>query len=68
MEHCPTHTDPLLSPLLATGDLLRSFPPAYFITTDIDPCLDEVVAFTNKLVDAGVKVARLTPFGLETEQ
>ncbi len=56
IKACRSYSDPLLSPLLASHDLIHSFPPTYLISTDIDPCLDESIAFSNKLVKAGVKV------------
>ena len=48
--------DPLLSPLLASHDMIHALPPTHLISTDIDPCLDESIAFSNKLVKAGVRV------------
>ena len=56
LDACRSYADPLLSPLLTSTELLRSFPPVTLVSTDIDPCLDETVAFSNKLVDAGTKV------------
>ena len=54
-------TDPLLSPLLASHDMIHALPPTHLISTDIDPCLDESIAFSNKLVKAGVRVIPLSP-------
>ena len=48
--------DPLLSPVLASHDMIHALPPTHLISTDIDPCLDESIAFSNKLVKAGVRV------------
>ena len=54
-------TDPLLSPLLASHDMIHALPPTHLISTDIDPCLDESIAFSNKLVKAGVRVILVSP-------
>ena len=56
LDGCKTYNDPLLSPLIIPDDLLVKFPPVHLITTDIDPCLDEVVTMSNRLVDVGNKV------------
>ena len=36
--------------------MIHALPPTHIISTDIDPCLDESIAFSNKLVKAGVRV------------
>ena len=51
-----SYDDPLLSPLLIPDDMLAMFPPVHMFTTEIDPCLDEVITFSNKLVDLGTPV------------
>ena len=56
LESSKSYTDPLLSPLLTKKEHIGTFPPTLLISTDIDPCLDETVAFSNKLFDANVKV------------
>ena len=45
-----------LSPLLTSRDVLQLFPRALIISTDMDPCLDDNIDFSNKLIDAGVDV------------
>ena len=45
-----------LSPLLASRDLLQFFPRTLIIATDNDPCLDDNIDFSNRLIDAGVHV------------
>lgn len=56
LESCQTYQDPLLSPLLIPEEYLLNLPPVHFISTDIDPCLDEVIALSNRLVSNGKKV------------
>ncbi|XP_059082509.1 hormone-sensitive lipase-like [Tigriopus californicus] len=56
LESCQNYTDPLLSPLLTSPELLSLFPPTSLFSSDIDPCLDETVSFSNKLMTAGIKV------------
>ena len=53
LEGCKNYNDPLLSPLIIPDDTLAKFPPVHLITTDIDPCLDEVIAMSNRLVKVG---------------
>ena len=48
--------DALLSPLLTSPEILKSFPACTFVSSDVDPCLDETVALSSKLVKAGAKV------------
>ena len=45
-----------LSPLLTSRDVLQLFPRMLIISTDMDPCLDDNIDFSNKLIDAGVDV------------
>ena len=42
-----------MSPLLVSPDLCPLFPPTHLFSTDVDPCLDETIAFSNKLVRGG---------------
>ena len=53
LEGCKTYNDPLLSPLIIPDEMLAKFPPVNLFTTDIDPCLDEVIALSNRLVKVG---------------
>merc|ERR1712062_648820 len=53
LEGCKAYDDPLLSPLIIPDQILAKFPPVNLITTDIDPCLDEVIALSNRLVKVG---------------
>jgi len=48
--------DIYLSPFLADKELLARFPDTLLISSDMDPCLDEAIEFSNKLLDAGVAV------------
>lgn len=56
LNACKSYTDPLLSPIYTPTEVLAKFPPVHLITTEIDPCLDEVITFSNRLVDVGNKV------------
>jgi len=56
LEQAKSVNDIFLSPLLAGKDLLQYFPRTEIIVSDLDPCLDENVEFSNKLSDAGVDV------------
>ena len=54
-----TRKDPLLSPLNATLDQLKSFPPTLLITVKNDVLRDEGLAFGYKLIEAKVAVTSL---------
>lgn len=46
----------LISPLLASEDVLRKFPPSLIVTTNVDCGLDDSVEFSKKLKKVGVDV------------
>lgn len=48
--------DPFLSPIYASDDVLRQFPPIKIITLSLDPCLDDSIVFAKKLRDLNVNV------------
>ncbi len=48
--------DPLVSPALATGDMVDRFPPTLIITAGQDSLADETERFKDTLVSAGVTV------------
>ena len=48
--------DPLVSPVYATLDEVRSFPPTLVITATYDSLCGEGELFRDKLIDAGVEV------------
>ena len=50
-----SNNDSLLSPLLTPREILSQFPPTFLFTSDTDPCLDETVSFSNKLIQSGMK-------------
>ena len=48
--------DPLVSPVFATEEMVKNFPPTMVITAGFDSLADEGEAFKDLLVRAGVKV------------
>ncbi|KAL3265402.1 hypothetical protein HHI36_009608 [Cryptolaemus montrouzieri] len=42
-------SNPFLSPILASDDVLRQLPPVKVLTVELDPCLDDCVMFSKKL-------------------
>lgn len=48
--------DPYLSPIYASDDSLRQFPPIKIVTLTLDPCLDDSIFFAKKLRDLDVDV------------
>jgi acetyl esterase len=48
--------NPLISPLFATPEQLRHFPPTQIITAGLDTLCDEAVRFSEKLRSAGATV------------
>lgn len=50
-------TDPLMTPYLASEDLLRKMPPTYLLCLHLDPALDDMVMLAKKLQSLGVSVS-----------
>ena len=48
--------DPLLSPLLASTEILSKFPSTYIFTSTMDSCLDESIEFSNILKGLDVPI------------
>ncbi|CAN7983804.1 unnamed protein product [Ixodes hexagonus] len=48
--------DPLLTPYLASDELLKQLPPAYFLCLHLDPVLDDMVMFAKKLRSLGCSI------------
>ncbi|XP_012533531.1 hormone-sensitive lipase isoform X2 [Monomorium pharaonis] len=48
--------DPILSPLLASDNMLANIPPIKILTVHLDPCLDDCIMFARKLRSLGNKV------------
>lgn len=61
------HDSHLLSPFLASDDILKQFPPTKFLSTNFDPCLDDGIEMARKLkkqnVDVQVDVLKGLPHG-----
>jgi hormone-sensitive lipase len=55
---------PLISPILASDEILRQFPDTAILTTDLDPCLDEDVEMAKKLRASNVNVKLVVLPGL----
>lgn len=47
--HCSPEKDPLLSPGLASDEILREFPPTRILVGTKDPLHDDSIRFTDKL-------------------
>ena len=58
---------PLMSPLIASDDLLKQFPPIRIVASEFDPLLDDSVVFIRKLrsmgLDATIDIAPKMPHG-----
>ena len=46
--------DPFLSPVSASLDLLRQFPPTRILVGTLDPLMDDCLRFAERLLEAGV--------------
>ena len=57
LEGSKNFHDPLISPLLIPDELLAKYPPIYLVTTDLDPCLDETISFSNRFSNLGKTVS-----------
>ena len=54
-----TPTDPRVSPLLDTDEVLAAAPPAFVITAEFDPLRDEGEAYAKRLASLGVAVSHV---------
>ncbi|XP_072383528.1 hormone-sensitive lipase isoform X1 [Diabrotica undecimpunctata] len=45
--------DPYLSPIYASEEDLKKFPPTRVLTVEMDPCLDDCIMFAKRLKSAG---------------
>ena len=54
-----TPTDPRVSPLLDTDEVLAASPPAFVITAEFDPLRDEGEAYAKRLSALGVAVSHV---------
>jgi hormone-sensitive lipase len=52
-----------MSPLLIPSQVCSLFPPTHLFSTDVDPCLDETVAFSDKLIRGGASRVTLDVLG-----
>ena len=52
-----------MSPLLIPTRVCSQFPPIHLFSTDVDPCLDETIAFSNKLLRGGAPRVTLDVLG-----
>lgn len=50
------HDSHLLSPFLAPEEILKEFPPTKFLSTNLDPCLDDGIEMARKLRNLNVDV------------
>lgn len=50
------HTSPLISPYLASDEILKEFPPTKILSTNLDPCLDDGIEFGKRLKKLKVAV------------
>ncbi|XP_057651044.1 hormone-sensitive lipase isoform X2 [Diorhabda carinulata] len=49
--------DPFLSPIFATDEDLRKFPPTKVLSVEMDPCLDDCIMFAKRLKNVGNDVS-----------
>jgi len=57
LEGTKNFDDPLISPLLISDSHLAQYPPICLVTTDLDPCLDETISFSNRFSNLGKTVS-----------
>ena len=55
--------NPLISPLFASKDQLKGFPPVLIITAEHDILCDEALTFARHLAEAGTAVTAKTILG-----
>lgn len=51
-----TSSDPLLNPMAASSELLKSLPPLHIFAAGLDPLLDDSIMFARRARDAGCTV------------
>lgn len=51
-----TSSDPLLNPMAASPELLKSLPPLHIFAAGLDPLLDDSIMFARRARDAGCTV------------
>ena len=56
-------TDPMVSPLLASDEVLAKMPPTFIITAEYDPLCDEGEQYAKRLSDLGVPTTCVRYFG-----
>ena len=56
-------TDPLVSPLLASDEVLVKMPPTFIITAEYDPLCDEGEQYAKRLSELGVPTTCVRYFG-----
>ncbi len=52
---CVAESDPCLSPVLASDELLAQFPPTAMVSGGFDPFLDDSIDFAHRLDQCGVR-------------
>jgi len=61
------HDNPYVSPICASDDILRCFPPTYVVVGGLDPLLDDSIDFVTRLrrlqIPGSMKVYRSLPHG-----
>ena len=56
-------TDPMVSPLLASDEVLAKMPPTFMITAEYDPLCDEGEQYAKRLSELGVPTTCVRYFG-----